>query len=43
MKMGYPDAKKVGKMVYKMCKKYEQNPHKIHVLDMGCGTGLIGQ
>lgn len=43
MKMGFPDPKKVGKMVYKCTKKYEQNPANVSVLDMGCGTGLVGQ
>jgi len=42
-RMGYPDPKKVAKMVYKCTKKYQQDITKVSVLDLACGTGLIGK
>ena len=41
--MGYPDPERVAKMVYKLTKKYKQKPADVSVLDLGCGTGLIGR
>lgn len=42
-KMGYPDPKYVAKHIHKQVKKNGQNPKDVKVLDLGCGSGLIGK
>lgn len=41
--MGYPDPKVCAKYVQKLAKKNEQNPAEAKVLDLACGTGLVGK
>jgi len=43
LRMGYPDPKFVAKFVHKLAKKNQQKPADVKVLDLGCGTGLIGK
>lgn len=43
LKMGYPDPKFVAKYVNKMVKQKGLNPSEVSVLDLGCGTGLVGK
>jgi ubiquinone/menaquinone biosynthesis C-methylase UbiE len=42
-KMGYPDPKYVAKYIHKQAKKNGQNPEDVKVLDLGCGSGLVGK
>lgn len=39
--MGYPDAEEAANMVKEMTKG--QNPGSVKILDMACGTGLVGK
>jgi len=41
--MGYPDPKYVAKFVDKYTKKNNWNATKVNILDLGCGTGLVGK
>ena len=41
--MGYPDPKYVAKQVTKIAEKNRQDPSQLKVLDLACGTGLVGQ
>lgn len=41
--MGYPDPKYVAKQVTKISEKNRQDPSQLKVLDLACGTGLVGQ
>jgi 2-polyprenyl-3-methyl-5-hydroxy-6-metoxy-1,4-benzoquinol methylase len=43
LKMGYPDPKFVAKFVCKIAKQDGKNPSDCKIIDMGCGTGLIGK
>lgn len=43
LRMGYPDPKYVATYVAKFAEKNKQDPAKVKVLDMACGTGLVGK
>lgn len=43
LRMGYPDPKYVATYVTKFAEKNKQDPAKVKVLDMACGTGLVGK
>lgn len=42
-RLGYPDPKKVAEMAEKHVKAKGLNKSSIRVLDLGCGTGLVGK
>ena len=41
--LGYPDPEKVAQMCAKHAKKIGKSPRDLKVLDIGCGTGLVGE
>lgn len=41
--MGYPDPKYVANYVMQFAKKNDWKPSDVKVLDLACGTGLIGK
>lgn len=43
LRMGYPDPKYVTNYVNKFAEKTKKDPSKVKVLDLACGTGLVGQ
>ena len=43
LRMGYPDPKYVANYVAKFNTKNNWNPKDVKVLDMACGTGLVGK
>jgi len=43
LRMGYPDPNYVAKYVNQFCLKNKWEPCEKKVLDLACGTGLIGQ
>jgi len=38
--MGHPDPEECGEMAVKL---FGENITKAHALDLGCGTGMVGQ
>lgn len=42
LRMGYPDPSKVADMVDKYQEKLGISKENVKILDLGCGTGLIG-
>ena len=42
-RVGYPDPSKVADNVLEQCNKLGKKPNEVQVLDMGCGTGLVGK
>jgi len=43
LKMGYPDPKFCAKYVQKIANKNGQNFKDVQIMDLGCGTGLVGK
>lgn len=43
LRMGYPDPEYVANYVQKFTEKHKFNPADMKVLDLACGTGLIGE
>lgn len=43
LRLGYPDPKKVAEMVDKYTTIKNLNKDTVRILDLACGTGLIGQ
>jgi len=43
LRMGYPDPKFISTYATKFCEKNKWDPAKVKVLDMACGTGLVGK
>lgn len=43
LKVGYPDPAKVAENCLEQCNKMGKRPNEVTVLDMGCGTGLVGK
>jgi 2-polyprenyl-3-methyl-5-hydroxy-6-metoxy-1,4-benzoquinol methylase len=43
MRMGYPDPKYVANFVQKFAEKNKKKPSEVKILDMACGTGLVGK
>ena len=43
LRMGYPDPKYIANYCAKFAEKNKQDPAKVKVLDMACGTGLVGK
>ena len=41
-RLGYPDPEKVANMVAKHARARGHNPETCRILDLGCGTGMIG-
>ena len=42
-RVGYPDPSKVAEHALEQCNKMGKRPNEVAVLDMGCGTGLVGK
>ena len=42
LRLGYPDPKKVAEMVAKYTKDMGLNKDNVRILDLACGTGLVG-
>lgn len=42
LRLGYPDPKKVAQMVAKHTKAMGLNRDTVRILDLACGTGLVG-
>lgn len=43
LKMGYPDPKYVATYAKKFADKNKWDTSKMKVLDLACGTGLVGK
>lgn len=43
LRMGYPDPQYVANFVHKTAKKAGIEPSKANILDLACGTGLVGK
>ena len=43
LRLGYPDPVKVAEKCAKYAQKRGLNKDKVRILDIGCGTGLIGK
>merc|ERR1711907_63902 len=43
LRLGYPDPKKVAEMVAKHTKAMGLSKDNVRILDLACGTGLVGQ
>lgn len=43
LKCGYPDPKYVANYVAKFAEKSKQKPSDVKILDLACGTGLVGK
>ena len=40
---GYEDPEKCAKLLDKICLREEMSREQVEILDLGCGTGLVGQ
>jgi len=43
LRMGYPDPEYVANFVGKMAKRAKLQPAEAKILDLACGTGLVGK